>query len=84
VFGATQRERVLVASGEIDATVRKTPLYEWDLAAADCILREAGGTITNLLGEEFIYNQQKTLIEGGVLASNPFLHKLLLPDTRHC
>ena len=34
----------LVADGSFDATVSPTAKRDWDLAAADVILREAGGT----------------------------------------
>ena len=64
-----------VASGKADATLRKIPLHEWDIAAADCILHEAGGMMTTLNGELFNYNTSaKTLIESGVVASNKILH----------
>lgn len=39
----------LVASGEIDATFVKPNAHDWDLAAADLILRRAGGAV---LGED--------------------------------
>lgn len=39
----------MVASGEIDATFVKPNAHDWDLAAADLILRRAGGAV---LGED--------------------------------
>src|SRR5690606_15641915 len=37
----------MVAKGDIDATFVKPNAHDWDLAAADLILREAGGRIVN-------------------------------------
>ncbi len=37
----------MIANGEIDATFVKPNAHDWDLAAADLILREAGGRILN-------------------------------------
>ncbi|HBI21407.1 MAG TPA: 3'(2'),5'-bisphosphate nucleotidase CysQ [Legionella sp.] len=67
-----------VAEGGIDATIRKTPLHEWDIAAADCIVREAGGVITHFSGASLLYNKEKTLIDEGIIVSNPCLHTQLL------
>lgn len=67
-----------IADGRMDASIRKTPLYEWDIAAADCILTEAGGLITNLSGERFRYNQRNSLITTGIVASSHTLHAPLL------
>ncbi|OGT32186.1 MAG: hypothetical protein A3E87_05200 [Gammaproteobacteria bacterium RIFCSPHIGHO2_12_FULL_35_23] len=67
-----------VAEGSIDATVRKTPLYEWDIAAADCILHEAGGIITDFSGKLLNYNNKSRLIKDGIIATNLTLHPLLL------
>lgn len=35
----------LIAAGEADLSVRRTPTMLWDTAAADCILSEAGGRV---------------------------------------
>jgi 3'(2'),5'-bisphosphate nucleotidase len=67
-----------VAEGIIDATIRQSPLYEWDICAADCIVREAGGQLTDMAGKNFIYNRENSLITEGIIASNQKLHALLL------
>ncbi|WP_274629977.1 3'(2'),5'-bisphosphate nucleotidase CysQ [Arvimicrobium flavum] len=41
----------MVAKGELDATFVKPNSHDWDLAAADVILREAGGRILNEAGK---------------------------------
>jgi 3'(2'), 5'-bisphosphate nucleotidase len=67
-----------IAANEADASLRKTPLMEWDICAADCILTEAGGLITDFTGKKICYNQTHTKQEHGIVASNDLLHPLLL------
>ncbi len=64
-----------VASGKIDASLRKTPLHEWDVAAADCILHEAHGKLTDIFGVPLTYNNKDTLVNSGLIASNARLHQ---------
>lgn len=47
----------LVADGRIDATLVKRNAHDWDLAAADLILQNAGGRLTDLKGEALLYNR---------------------------
>lgn len=52
---------------------------EWDIAASDLIVNEAGGRVTDLWGRDFIYNKRNTHISGGLLVSaTPRLHETLL------
>jgi 3'(2'), 5'-bisphosphate nucleotidase len=46
----------LVAAGEADLYLRPGPTSEWDTAAAQCIVEEAGGAILNLKLEPLRYN----------------------------
>jgi len=45
-----------VASGRLDAAFARPGAHDWDLAAADLILQQAGGILFDLLGEELSYN----------------------------
>lgn len=45
-----------VAEGRIDAAFAGGASRDWDLAAADLIVHEAGGRITSLAGEPLVYN----------------------------
>jgi len=45
----------MVASGALDATFVKPNAHDWDLAAADVILREAGGAIRDVNGNAPLY-----------------------------
>jgi myo-inositol-1(or 4)-monophosphatase len=45
----------MVANGELDATFVKPNAHDWDLAAADLILREAGGQVLDRRGKTLHY-----------------------------
>src|SRR5437763_14331745 len=47
---------VRIAAGHIDAGLVGDKSYDWDIAAADLILNEAGGRLTDLEGEQPRYN----------------------------
>ena len=63
---------VLVADGSADASVSLTAKRDWDLAAADIILTEAGGRLTDVRGEKLIYNRPVTK-QSSLVAANPQL-----------
>lgn len=52
----------LVAEGNIDIYARFGPTSEWDTAAAQCIVEEAGGCFTNLQLEPLRYNCKDSLL----------------------
>lgn len=51
----------LLAEGEADLFLRLSPSSEWDNAAGQCILEEAGGTVFSWDGEPLPYNRSGTL-----------------------
>lgn len=67
----------LVASGEFDATMSLTHKSDWDLAAGDLIVHEAGGLVTNRHGNSLMYNRPNTDHES-VVCAGPALHSALL------
>lgn len=64
---------MLVADGSADASVSLTGKRDWDLAAADVILHEAGGRLTDVQGTVMTYNRPSTL-QTSLVAANPVLH----------
>lgn len=50
----------MVARGDIDATFVKPNSHDWDLVAADLILKEAGGAIINDLGKAPLYARESS------------------------
>ncbi|HLT48196.1 MAG TPA: 3'(2'),5'-bisphosphate nucleotidase CysQ [Rubricoccaceae bacterium] len=47
----------LVAEGKADLYPRTVPTFEWDTAAAQCVVEQAGGRLTTLDGERLRYNK---------------------------
>jgi myo-inositol-1(or 4)-monophosphatase len=60
---------VLVASGALDAGFAAENAHDWDIAAADLILEEAGGRLASLDGQTLTYNRGET--RHGVLTAAP-------------
>jgi len=45
-----------VAQGEVDITIVSGNSHDWDLAAADLLVHEAGGALTDIDGQRLVYN----------------------------
>ena len=71
-MGSIAYKIALVAKGEIDIAISFTKKNDWDLAAADLILTEAGGKIKSISKEKIIYNTKDLMIDS-VIASNAAL-----------
>ncbi len=71
----------LVAAGQFDGTLSMSPKNDWDLAAAELLVQEAGGTMTTQTGGSFLYNSPRPRQEG-VIAAGPSLHAELLDRCR--
>jgi len=52
----------LVAEGRADIYARLGPTSEWDTAAAQCIVEEAGGSMTDINLQPLRYNTKKSLL----------------------
>lgn len=72
----------LVASAQFDATVALSPKHDWDLAAGDLIVHEAGGRVTDHAGAVLRYNGPKP-IQRSLVAAGPALHAALLDKLKH-
>lgn len=57
-----------VAEGSADVYPRFGPTYEWDTAAAQVIVEEAGGHVLTMDGQRLRYNARDTLLNGNFLA----------------
>lgn len=66
-----------VAEGQLDAALSTMPKHDWDLAAGDLLVHEAGGTVTGLNGKIFTYNRTETR-QMNYVASSQTLHATLL------
>lgn len=70
----------LVASGMYHAMVSFTNKGEWDIAAADIIIHEAGGKITDGKGNMLTYNKPVPDLPHMVAAA-PNLHRMIIEHT---
>ncbi|HEY5601696.1 MAG TPA: 3'(2'),5'-bisphosphate nucleotidase CysQ [Gammaproteobacteria bacterium] len=52
----------LVAEGKVDIYPRLGPTSEWDTAAAQCIVENAGGKIVDLLMQPMRYNTKESIL----------------------
>jgi myo-inositol-1(or 4)-monophosphatase len=72
----------LVANGAFDAMLALSAKRDWDLAAADIIMTEAGGIATAHDGSVLIYNRPSA-IQPSIVAAGPILHAKLLNRVSH-
>lgn len=68
----------MIASGEADVYYRYNPTMEWDTAAMQCIVEEAGGVFRQMDGTEMLYNRENSLNERGFYAINCMENRLVL------
>jgi 3'(2'), 5'-bisphosphate nucleotidase len=61
----------LIAEGAADVYPRNGPTMEWDTAAAQCILEEAGGSVSDLEGNRIRYNKNVLRNPGFVAKAHP-------------
>lgn len=81
-MGASTKLMAL-ARGELEACVWLSGAEkEWDTCAPGLIVCEAGGRITDVLGDAFVYNQADVVHRSGILASNTLVHQDLLQRAR--
>ncbi len=66
-----------VASADASAMIAPGHKSDWDIAAGDIIIHEAGGVLTDARGETILYNRADTR-PFGVAAANPALHQQIL------
>ncbi len=72
----------LVAAGIFDAALVLSPKHDWDMAASDLIVREAGGKVTAHDGAPLRYGSASAL-QRSMVCAGPALHAALLERLRH-
>lgn len=81
-FNSIAYRVALVAANRYDAAVSVHYLNDWDLAAADLIVHEAGGVATDHAGNGYLYNGQDTR-QLCMVVSNPALQPRLVEFVGH-
>jgi myo-inositol-1(or 4)-monophosphatase len=67
----------LVAQGAFDGMITLRPSWEWDIAAGDLIVREAGALVTDRVGAALRFNNTHPQVNG-VLAAPRNVHEGLM------
>ncbi len=72
-----------VSSGEADAYITTTnKMKEWDSCASYCIVTEAGGKMTDMLGNDLRYNSKEVNHQNGILVTNGLIHDSIIKEYR--
>jgi myo-inositol-1(or 4)-monophosphatase len=71
-FGSAQVSLSLVASGAIEGTIGTINPHPWDTVAGAHLVRQAGGTVTDIHGEPWSHDSH------GIIASNGHIHEELV------
>ena len=66
----------LVAQGRFDGMLTLRPSWEWDIAAGDLILREAGAVCTDRAGAVLCFNNPVPKVNG-VIAAGAQIHRMI-------
>ena len=70
-----------ISSGEAEAYITTTnKMKEWDSAASYCIISEAGGKMTDMLGNDLTYNNKIVNHQNGILVTNGLIHNNILKE----
>jgi 3'(2'), 5'-bisphosphate nucleotidase len=65
----------LIATQTCDLYIHLSPrTKQWDSAAPEIIINEAGGKLTDLFGEKIVYNTKDVFNYNGILATNGVSH----------
>lgn len=70
-----------VAAGRLDGAVSLGPRNDWDLAAGELLVIEAGGTVSGTGGEGYVYNRAEPC-QQGLVAAGARRHAALLDALR--
>tara|TARA_Y100000310_G_C20645710_1_gene796432 strand:- start:622 stop:1983 length:1362 start_codon:yes stop_codon:yes gene_type:complete len=68
-----------VSSGKAEIYFTTTnKIKQWDTCASYCIVKEAGGKMTDMFGNELKYNTEFVHHENGILVTNGRIHDLIV------
>jgi 3'(2'), 5'-bisphosphate nucleotidase len=70
-----------ISSGEAEAYITTTnQMKEWDSAASYCLVSEAGGKMTDMLGNDITYNNKIVNHQNGILVTNGLIHDRIVEE----
>ena len=72
-----------ISSGEAEIYITTTDkMKEWDTCASHCIIGEAGGKMTDSLGNDLTYNKKIVNHQHGIIASNGMIHNEIIKNLK--
>jgi myo-inositol-1(or 4)-monophosphatase len=71
----------LVAAGKFDAAIVLSPKHDWDMAAGDVVVREAGGIVTSKEGQPLQFGSANA-VQRSMICGGPWLHARFLEQLR--
>lgn len=77
VVGSVAYKLALVAAGRADATFSLCGKSEWDIAAGVLLVQEAGGRVSDRLGQPIVFNQKNVRVASVVAASDAAFERVL-------
>lgn len=80
IFAGSAIKGCLIARGEAEIYYRFGYTSEWDTAALQCIVEEAGGIFKQMDDSEMVYNRENTLNEKGFYILNRIENKLNIEE----
>tara|TARA_Y100000589_G_scaffold332224_1_gene390507 strand:+ start:4631 stop:5407 length:777 start_codon:yes stop_codon:yes gene_type:complete len=76
-IGSIAYRMALVAKGEYDGTITLSNKSDWDIAAGNLIVEEAGGKVTMKNGEGIQYNK-KNILHPNLIVANSVIHRKII------
>lgn len=72
-----------IAAGEADCYINSSDRTgEWDACAAECIVRAAGGTMTDMGGNDLRYNKASPTNPNGFVVATTTMHRRIITELR--
>lgn len=75
--GSSGVKAMLVVSGVVDVYVASSGLWEWDVCAPAAVAAAAGFIVTDLDGDEIVYNKSEPIVRGLVVSRPEYADTVL-------
>lgn len=70
-----------ISSGSADVYLTTTDkMKEWDTCASYCLIKEAGGRMTDMFGNDISYNNKNVNHQYGILVTNGLVHDKIVKE----